>query len=166
MMKYKLQLALIAIALAALIGSSAGCVTIVREEPAPTAEEMPPVINSFTTTPAGINAGERTTLSWDVSGATEINIQPGIGKVGPSGTLMLTPADTITYTLTATNQAGSTTGSVTVTVTPVVVTAKPDLVKTMAATVEKWQASCKRSLEGGGYRANRKMLAVLRRSCP
>jgi hypothetical protein len=121
-MKFKLQLTLIIVALAVLIGSAAGCGT--------TPQDTQPIINSFTTTPAGINAGERTTLSWDVSDATEINIQPGIGKVGPSSTLMLTPADTTTYTLTATNQAGSTTGSVTVTVTPVVVTAKPDLVIT------------------------------------
>ena len=34
MMKYKSQLALIAIVLAVLIGSTAGCVTIVKEKPA------------------------------------------------------------------------------------------------------------------------------------
>ncbi|MFC2050075.1 CARDB domain-containing protein [Chloroflexota bacterium] len=121
-MKFKLRLTLITIALAVLIGSAAGCGT--------TLKDAPPIINSFTTTPAGISTGERTTLSWDVSGATKINIQPGIGTVGPSGTLLLTPPDTISYTLTATNQAGSTTGSATVTVTPVVVTGKPDLVIT------------------------------------
>jgi hypothetical protein len=129
MMKYKLQLALIAIALAVLIGSTAGCVTIVREKPAPSAEEMPPVINSFTTTPADISAGQRTTLSWDVSGATGITIEPSIGNVGSSGTLLLTPPATTTYTLTATNQAGSTTGSATVTVMAVIA-GKPDLVIT------------------------------------
>ncbi|MFC2051068.1 CARDB domain-containing protein, partial [Chloroflexota bacterium] len=112
-----------------LIGSTAGCVTIVKKKPAPTAEEMPPIINSFTTTPADISAGQRTTLSWDVSGATEINIQPGISTVGPSGTLLLTPAASITYTLTATNQSGSTAASATVTVTPAV-TGEPDLVIT------------------------------------
>jgi hypothetical protein len=129
MMKYKLQLALIAIALAALIGSAAGCVTVIREEPAPAAEETPPIINSFTTTPADISTGERTTLSWDVSGATGITIEPDIGNVGSSGTLMLTPPDTTTYTLTATNQAGSVACSATVTVTPVYV-GKADLVIT------------------------------------
>jgi hypothetical protein len=122
-MKFKLQLTLIAIALAALIGSAAGCGTTPQED-------TQPIINSFTITPADISAGERTTLSWDVSGATGITIEPDIGNVGSSGTLTLTPPDTITYTLTATNQAGNTTGSVTITVTPVVVTAKPDLVIT------------------------------------
>lgn len=120
-MKFKLQLTLIIVALAVLIGAAAGCGT--------TPKDTQPIINSFITTPAGINAGERTVLSWDVFGATEINIQPGIGKVGPSGTLLLTPPDTITYTLTATNSAGSTASSATVTVTPVIA-GKPDLVVT------------------------------------
>ena len=129
-MKYKLQLTLIAISLAVLVGSTAGCVTVIREKPAPTAEEMLPIINSFTTSPADISAGQQTTLSWDVSGATVANIQPGIGDVGSSGTLQLTPPASITYTLTATNQAGSSiTGSATVTVTPVV-SGKSDLVIT------------------------------------
>ena len=129
MMKYKLQLTLIAISLAVLIGSTAGCVTIVREKPASTSEEMPPTINSFAASPADISTGQRTTLSWDVSAATGITIEPGIGDIGSSGALQLTPPATITYTLTATNQAGSTTGSATVTVTPVAA-GKPDLVIT------------------------------------
>jgi hypothetical protein len=129
MMKYKLQLTLIAISLIVLIGSTAGCVTIVREEPALTPEETLPAINSFAASPASISSGQRTTLSWDVSGATGVTIEPEIGKMGSSGSLQLTPPATITYTLTATNKAGSTTGSVTVTVTPAAA-GKPDLVIT------------------------------------
>jgi hypothetical protein len=131
MMKYKWYLTLIAISLAALIGSTAGCITIVRQGPASIPEEpaAPPTINSFTASPASISSGQRTTLSWDVSGATAITIQPEIGTVGASGSLLLSPPAGITYTLTATNQAGGATGSVTVTVTPVV-TGKPDLVIT------------------------------------
>ncbi len=131
MMKYKLQLTLIAISLVVLIGSTTGCVTVIREEPASTPEEptAPPAINSFTTSPASIISGQRTTLSWDVSGATTISIQPEIGDVGSSGSLQLSPAATTTYILTATNQAGSTSDSASVTVTPAV-TGKPDLVIT------------------------------------
>ena len=129
MMKYKWYLTLIALSLVVLIGSTAGCVTIVREKPTSTPEETPPTINSFAASPGSISSGQRTTLSWDVSGATGINIQPEIGDVGSSGSLQLSPSATITYTLTATNQAGSATGSVTVTVTPVVA-GKPDLVIT------------------------------------
>ena len=130
MMKCKWYLTLIAISLVVLIGSTAGCITIVRQEPASTPEEpaAPPTINSFTASPASISSGQRTTLSWDVSGATGITIQPEIGTVGSSGSLLLSPPATITYNLTATNEAGDATASATVTVfTP---TGKPDLVIT------------------------------------
>jgi hypothetical protein len=131
MMKYKLYLALITISLVVLISSIAGCITIVSEKPASTPEETIalPTINSFTASPAGISPGQRTTLSWDVTGAATITIQPEIGTVGPSGSLQLSPPSSITYTLTAANEASSTTGSVTITVTPAVAT-KPDLVIT------------------------------------
>lgn len=130
MMKYKWYLTFIAISLVVLIGSTTGCITIVRG-PASTPEETTarPTINSFTTSPASIISGQRTTLSWDVSGATTISIQPEIGTVGPSGSLQLSPAATTTYILTATNEAGSTSNSASVTVMPAV-TGKPDLVIT------------------------------------
>jgi len=130
-MKYKWYLTIIAVSLAALISSTTGCIKIVRQEPASTPEETPapPIINSFTASPTSINEGQRTTLSWNVSGATKITIQPEIGTAGPTGSLQLSPTADITYTLTATNESGSATGSVTVTVMPVI-TGKPDLVIT------------------------------------
>jgi len=84
---------------------------------------------SFTASPVSISAGQKTTLSWDVSGATEVTIEPGIGSSGSSGSLQLSPAANTTYTLTATNEIGSSTGTVNVTVKPVV-TGKADLVIT------------------------------------
>jgi hypothetical protein len=131
MMKCKWYLLLIAVSLVVLIGTAAGCVSIFRQEPAATPEETIalPAINSFTASPGSIDSGQRTTLSWDVSGAATVTIQPEIGTVGPSGSLQLSPPATITYTLTAVNEAGSANGSVTLTVTPVVAS-KPDLVIT------------------------------------
>jgi len=131
MMNCKWYLLLIAISLVVLIGTAAGCISIVREGPASTPEETPalPAINSFTVNPGSIDSGQRTTLSWDVSGVLTVTIQPEIGTVGPSGSLQLSPPATITYTLTATNEAGSATASVTLTVTPVVA-GKPNLVIT------------------------------------
>jgi len=119
----------IAVLLAVLILPIAGCITIVRqpaEQPPP--PPPPPVINSFTISPETISAGQRTTLSWKVTGATAVTIEPEIGEVGAGGSLLLSPAATITYNLTASNESGSTTGSVTVTV--MVSTDKPDLVIT------------------------------------
>ena len=126
-MDYKWSWTLIAVSLMVLIGSATGCISIVREgAPAPTPQEptAPPVINSFTASQLSISPAQQTTLSWDISGAKTVAIQPDIGNVNPSGSLQLSPPATVTYTLTATNQAGSTTGYVTITVTP---TGKPDL---------------------------------------
>jgi hypothetical protein len=76
----------------------------------------PPVIALFTATPATINAGQSTTLSWTVVGSTSLSIAPGVGTV--TGTsVTVSPATTTTYTLTATNAAGNTTATTTVTVT-------------------------------------------------
>ena len=74
-----------------------------------------PVIASFTAHPASVRAGASVLLSWSET-ATEYNIiNPTLGVVrGNSATV--NPAQTTTYTLTATNQYGRTTKTVTVTV--------------------------------------------------
>ena len=139
MRKHKWSRVLIAILLVALVGSSAGCVTIsVPDESdkstSPTSSEETaavPIINSFDASPKAINPGQSVTLSWNVSNATTVTIQPSAGSVGPSGTAQASPATTTTYTLTATNPAGSQTSSITVTVTATPAAAgKPDLVIT------------------------------------
>jgi len=124
MNKQKWFLVLIVTSLVALIGSAVGCGVAT-----PTATTVKPTINSFTATPASISQGQQTTISWNVSGADTVNIQPDIGTAGAAGSLTLTPNATVTYTLTASNAAGSSTGSATINVTPVVA-GKPDLVVT------------------------------------
>lgn len=75
-----------------------------------------PTISSFTSNSTSIIEGENVTLSW-VTNATSVSIDHGIGTVAaPSGSTTVTPASTTTYTLTATNSAGSSTAVVTVTV--------------------------------------------------
>ena len=55
------------------------------------------------------------TLSWDVAGATAWSIDHGVGSLsGATGSLVVSPAVTTTYTLTATNGAGVTTQAVTI----------------------------------------------------
>ncbi len=76
----------------------------------------PPVINSFTNEPSNIAAGGGSTLSWSVSGATEVTIEPGIGPVPLTGSRTVYPTTTTTYTLEAGNEAGSITDTVAVTV--------------------------------------------------
>jgi len=66
-----------------------------------------PVINSFTASPASILPGGSSTLSWDVTGCTTVSIEPGVGNVSLSGTRVVLPAKTTTYTLTASNAIGT-----------------------------------------------------------
>ena len=74
----------------------------------------PPVIVAFSATPLEITVGDSTTLMWNVTGATSVSINPGIGDVDAAGTISVLPATTTVYTLTATNDAGSTSESLTV----------------------------------------------------
>jgi hypothetical protein len=92
-------------------------------------QQLVPNINSFSADKTNIYPGQSITLEWNTSGANTIDIQPAIGKIGPSGSLTLSPNQTCDYVLTATNEAGSITASVLVTVMPEAIT-KPDLVIT------------------------------------
>ena len=73
-----------------------------------------PIINSFTADSTKIEEGEVVTLSWVVTDASSVIINPAIGSVALSGSTSVTPSETTTYTLTATKGAESSTASVTV----------------------------------------------------
>jgi hypothetical protein len=74
-----------------------------------------PIITSFSANPARIVTDGQTILSWDVRGATDLSISPGIGVVSGSS-MTVTPATTTEYTLTAINAVGSATARTTVVV--------------------------------------------------
>jgi hypothetical protein len=80
------------------------------------ASVAPPVISYFTASPGSISSGESSTLSWDVYNATTVSIDHGVGNVDLTGTTAVTPSMTTTYTLIATNEAGSVTATTGVTV--------------------------------------------------
>lgn len=105
--------------------------------PAPTPTPTPPpagspVISYFIANPANIAMGNSSTLSWSVTGASAFVIDHGIGSVGATGTMLVTPGATTTYTLTATGPGGSAAASTVVAVTagPPTPISKPDLVVT------------------------------------
>jgi len=78
-----------------------------------------PIINSYGATPPTIFLGETAILAWDIDGADSVMIDQGIGVVdSASGSIEVVPTETTTYTLTATNVAGSTIPQATVTVIP------------------------------------------------
>jgi hypothetical protein len=76
----------------------------------------PPTISAFTASTANpVSAGAAVTLSWTASGASYYIVSPQIGAVR-SSSAVVTPSETTTYTLYATNQFGRTTATIIVTV--------------------------------------------------
>jgi len=73
-----------------------------------------PTIQYFNANPSGIMLGESSTLSWSTTNATRIWINRGVGNVSATGTVVVSPEETTTYTLTATNSDGTRTASCTV----------------------------------------------------
>ena len=75
-----------------------------------------PAVNAFEAEPAVIPPGHDTTLSWEVEDADTVVIDQGIGDVTGLTEIAVAPAETITYTLSATNGEGTSMAWVTVTV--------------------------------------------------
>jgi hypothetical protein len=74
-------------------------------------------IDSFTADPQSVAPGGSSTLSWSTSNATSARIDNGVGDVSLSGTRVVNPLGTTTYTLTAEGPGGPVTATVTVSVT-------------------------------------------------
>ncbi|HKM67109.1 MAG TPA: putative Ig domain-containing protein [Candidatus Acidoferrum sp.] len=111
-----LPLCLLILALCASLGQ-AGCASV-GSSGSSTGKGTAPAITSFLATPASVNSGTSSTLSWAATGATSIKITPGTFTANsPSGSTSVSPTATTTYTLTATNATGSSTSAATVTVT-------------------------------------------------
>jgi hypothetical protein len=76
-----------------------------------------PQIVVFVATPPTIDAGQSTKLCWQVNGATNITITPGVGSnLNANDCATVSPTQTTTYTLTATNATGQIQANVTVNV--------------------------------------------------
>jgi uncharacterized cupredoxin-like copper-binding protein len=91
-----------------------GTVTATRTAVVTVTGPAAPAIAAFYAQPAFITSGASTTLQWSVSGAQSVSISPGLGAV--SGTsVTVSPTQTTTYTLSATNEIGTTTRTAVVT---------------------------------------------------
>jgi hypothetical protein len=77
-----------------------------------------PRVISFAANTNTIFLGGSATLSWTVTNASSVVIDNGIGPVAASGSLVVNPISTTTYTLTATNTNGVRTAEFTLTVDP------------------------------------------------
>ena len=65
-----------------------------------------PTCHSFDTTRPRITPGQTAMLSWQVSNADRIRIEPNIGPVSALGSVAVKPSAATTYTLIAANEAG------------------------------------------------------------
>lgn len=75
-----------------------------------------PLQVSLTAEPATINSGEQSTLTWTSVNADKCVIEPGIGEVDLNGSITVSPADTTTYTITASKAGETATDSAVITV--------------------------------------------------
>jgi hypothetical protein len=74
-------------------------------------------IMEFTATPSTVqNAGDPVTLSWSTVDSSGQSIDHGVGAVQPSGSVVVQPGQSQTYTMTATGPGGPVTAAVPVTV--------------------------------------------------
>jgi OOP family OmpA-OmpF porin len=96
----------------------------VEEKPAPApapAPAAPAPTVTLSASPASIDNGKCSTLTWSTSGAKTNKFDKGLGAVGPKGSQEVCPDHTTTYTLTSAGEGGTKAETVTVTVAPRVV---------------------------------------------
>ncbi|MDR3721104.1 MAG: PKD domain-containing protein [Candidatus Acidoferrales bacterium] len=74
-----------------------------------------PSIANFTASSQSVSAGTPVTLSWSVSGASYLIVSPDIGATRGTS-VIVTPSQSTTYTLHATNAFGRTTATINITV--------------------------------------------------
>jgi len=84
--------------------------------PPPPTPPPPSPTASLTANPNSVQKGEATTLTWETTNATDVQID-SVGPVNPTGSRQVTPADSITYRLTAKGSGGSQEATARVTVT-------------------------------------------------
>lgn len=70
--------------------------------------EGAPRVSSFSIRPGTVDAGDPVELRWQVEDAERVFIEPGVGEVGPFGTLFPAVINTTTFTLRAENEEGET----------------------------------------------------------
>ncbi|MCA1791476.1 MAG: putative Ig domain-containing protein, partial [Thioalkalivibrio sp.] len=82
-------------------------------------QNLPPVVDVFEADPPAITVGQSSMLIWSTTNATEVSITGVQGVQPPSGSVLVGPVETTTYTLTATGPFGTATRSTTLRVNAV-----------------------------------------------
>lgn len=106
-----------------------------------------PVITAFSAGSTTVDAGGTVELDWTVSGASSLAIDNGVGTVTGRSSLRVTPSQTTTYTLTASNAKGSVSAKTTITVKVTLSLEQTALVLTPGST-QRFSATVKGSSAG------------------
>ena len=88
----------------------AGCNKKKPAAAAPPPPPPPPAAKptiTFSADPASINKGQSARLTWTTTDANNVSISPEVGAVTPQGSTTVTPADSTTYTITASGPGGN-----------------------------------------------------------
>ena len=90
------------------------------EKPIAASQPTPPASPrvALRASPASAQAGQPVTLTWSSTNATSINLEPSVGPVATQGSTKVRPAQSTTYTVTATGPGGSAHASAQVIITP------------------------------------------------
>ena len=139
------RLVLLSLFLALLVILIPSCVTVVQQPAG-----QPSVI--FSSNPSAINPGGSSNLTWNVSGANSVSIDHGIGVVNASGTMAVSPAESTTYTISATNSTGTVNGYALVTGNPLAPSAASFLVTSVVVSISPstFTGSCPRTFTLNG----------------
>ena len=122
-------------------GSTTATATVtVTAPPPPPPPPTPKPTATLTANPASIQTGQSSMLSWTTTDATSVTLNGA--SVATSGSQSVSPGATATYSLVATNSAGSTTATATVTVTVPMptasISANPASIQTGQSSMLSW----------------------------
>lgn len=95
-----------AFAVLAFVGACKKKVAPPPPAPAPAPAPAQPTV-TLSATQTTIKSGESTTLNWSSTNATDLDLEPGVGKVAPQGSTNVSPTQSTTYTITATGPGGT-----------------------------------------------------------
>jgi peptidoglycan-associated lipoprotein len=90
---------------------------IAQTPQAPEKQQMAAPTATLSVNPESVQKGQSAELTWSTANASSVTID-GVGTVSASGSKTITPAESTTYHLTATNDGGSADASARLTVTP------------------------------------------------
>lgn len=126
-------LCLLALCFVVVVLAGTGCAKKVAPPPAVTKTEEPPPAPApsptitLSASPAAIERGQSSMLTWNTTNATNVTISGGIGTVETSGSRSVSPSESATYTARASGAGGTATAEARITVTapPTVAAPKP-----------------------------------------